>query len=61
MVNTSFDEVDQGVDLEIQGYQKQIDALEVKMREANQGRSSLKQEKLRVLSKKKALGFLPPK
>ena len=61
VVKTSFDEVDQGVDLEIQGYQKQIDALEVKKREANQGRSSLKQEKLRVLSNKKALGFLPPK
>ena len=58
VVKTSLDEVDQGVDLEIQEYQKQIDALEVKKIEANRGRSSLKQEKLRVLSNKKALGFL---
>lgn len=61
VVGDSIDEVDRTVDLEIQGYQEQIDALEVKKREANQGRSSLKQEKLRVLSNKKALGFLPPK
>lgn len=58
VVKTSLDEVNQGVDLEIQEYQKQIDALEVKKIEANRGRSSLKQEKLRVLSNKKALGFL---
>lgn len=58
VVKTSLDEVDQGVDLEIQEYQKQIDALEVKKIEANRGRSSLKQEKLLVLSNKKALGFL---
>ena len=57
-VKTSFNEIDQGVDLEIQEYQKQIDALEVKKRDANQGRSSLKEEKIRVLSNKKALGFL---
>lgn len=60
-VKTSLDEVDQDVDLAIQTYQEQIDALEEKKREANQGRSLLKQEKLWVLSNKNALGFLPPK
>ncbi len=36
VVGDSIDEVDRTVDLEIQEYQKQIDTLEAKKREANQ-------------------------